>query len=141
MTDILGKALIKPQIIPPFHRNQIPKPMMRHLMHNSIPKTDHLLSRDRILENVQVIQSYNPCILHRSPFVLMSKNLIIFAKGVWISEIFLEKFHGFVSHLLDEWDKFHHVRIKTLYAVQIHWDVLVSIFTNVLLIGTDYKTE
>jgi len=93
MTDILGKTFVKPQIIPPFHSYQIAKPMVGHFMYDCITKTDHLLCRNWIFKNVQIIKSHNTCILHCSPLVLMGEDLVILVEGVGVAEIVLEMLH------------------------------------------------
>lgn len=93
MTDILGKALIQPEIIPPLHRNQIPEPVMRHLMHNRIPKPNHPLLGDRIPEYIPIIEGNNASILHGPPLVLMREYLIILGEWIRVPEVLLEELH------------------------------------------------
>jgi hypothetical protein len=91
--------------------------MMGHLVNNCVAKAQHFLGRNWVFKNIKIIEGYYSSILHCSPFVLMCKNLIILAEWVGESEVFLKKLHRFISHLLDERNKFHHVLVETLYTI------------------------
>lgn len=103
MANVLSKALIQPQVIPPLHSDQVAEPMMRQLVHNGITKGEHLFIGHSILKQVQVIQGDNTSILHGTPLVLMRKYLIIFGKWIGTPEILLEKGKRLVCHLLNIW--------------------------------------
>ena len=90
--DIISKALIQPKIIPPFHSNQIAKPMMCKFMRNSISKLKLCFYWYFLLKDILIIMCNNCCILHCSPFIFMSKYLIILIKWIWIAKEFLEEF-------------------------------------------------
>ena len=94
MTDILSKALVQPKIIPPTHSDQISEPMMSEFMDDSIGKRKQSFIRDLILEEIKIIESDKTSILHSSPLVLMSEDLIILGKRIFIAKIFLKEIHS-----------------------------------------------
>lgn len=141
MAYVLCEALVKPEIIPPFHGNQIAKPMMRHLMHNRIAEPNHLLNWNRILKYIQIIKSHNACILHGPPFVLMRKYLIILTKRIRIPEIVLKKLHRFICHFLNEWHIHLHVFVEGFDAVVVHRDVLVCVRRSIFFVGAYHEAE
>ena len=65
--------------------------MMGKLMYYCIPETQKSLCAYFIFEQIEVVEGYDSCILHGSPFVFMGKDLIILRKRVFVSKIFLEK--------------------------------------------------
>lgn len=140
VADIFCETLIEPQIIPPAHGDQIAKPMVGEFVDNCIAETQHPLCRDRILEDIQVIESDDASIFHGAPFVLVSKHLVVFGKWIWIPEVTFEELHRLAGHLFNKWSLFHHVRIQRLDAVEIHGDVLVGGRARVLLIWANHET-
>lgn len=102
IADEISKALIKPEIIPPFHSHKIAKPVMRQLMRNGIAKLEHPLIGNLLLEHIQVIKSNDTGILHRTPLVLVSEDLLVLVEGERIAEEGLVEFHGFDGDVPDE---------------------------------------
>ena len=62
-------------------------------MNNGVSERKHFLCGNWIFEDVQIIKSNNASILHGSPFVFMSKDLIIFIEREFVAEKLLEEFH------------------------------------------------
>ena len=94
MADVLGKTFVEPEIVPPFHGDQISKPVMGQLMDNRICEGEQPFLRHFVLEEIKIVEGDKSSILHGSPLVLMCKNLVIFGEGVLIAKIFLEEIHG-----------------------------------------------
>lgn len=69
-------------------------------MYDGVSEREKSFIRDFIFKEVEVIEGYDSCILHCSPFVFVSEDLIVFREGVSIAKILLEKVHRFYSHLL-----------------------------------------
>ncbi len=120
MAYVLRKALIEPQVVPPFHRHQISEPVMGQFMHDGVTERKHSLIGDSVLEQIQIIQCHDSCILHGTPFVFMGKDLIILWKRVRASEVLFKKLKGLVSHLLNVGTESGKFWFKGLDAVKIH---------------------
>ena len=98
--------------------------MMCKLMDDSITKRKQLLITDLILEEIEIVQSHNSSIFHRSPFVLVRKHLVILGEGILISKILLEKLHRLNSNLLDVRSQVEQLRIKGFDGIQLHRNVV-----------------
>lgn len=127
MTDVLGKTLVEPEIVPPLHGDKIAKPVMSKLMDNGVAKGEHALIGNPVLKEIQIIKGDDAGILHGAPLVLMCKDLIILGKGVGTAEVFLEELKGLVGHLLNVGAEFGELGFEGLDAVETHREVVVSI--------------
>ena len=107
MGDKVGKALIKPDVIPPLHGDQVTKPVVRKLVGNSVGKGEHALSGDLLLPDVQVVEGDHPRVLHGAPLVLVGKDLVVFGEGKIVPEELLKEFHRFDGDLEDEGGELH----------------------------------
>ena len=143
MTHKICKALIKPKIIPPFHCDKISKPMMRQLMRYSISQNQHIFIRDFFFKDLSIIKCDNTCIFHCSSFVIMSKYLIVFIKGIRNSKEFFEEFKTFNSDLENERGKILHILEQRIDTIKGHWDITMLLLFRKLnpLIRSSNKTK
>jgi hypothetical protein len=95
-------------------------------MGDSVCEGEESVSRYFLLENVQIIESYNSSILHCSPFVFMGKHLIILIEWERITKERLEKSHWLDRDFEDEGCEVLHVFEEWLNAVKRHWNFLNS---------------
>lgn len=140
MTDVLGKTLVEPEIVPPLHGDKIAKPVMGKLMDNGVTKGEHALIGNPVLKEIQIIKGDNTGIFHGAPLVLMGKDLIILGKGVGTAEIFLEELKGLVGHLLNVGSEFGELGFEGLDAVETHWQVVVSVAAGEFFVWADDET-
>lgn len=77
--------------------------MMGKFVRNGVCKAQQSLSGDPLFEDVEIIESYNSCVFHCSPFILMGKYLIIFVERKRVIEKLLEKLQGLDGDFKDEW--------------------------------------
>ena len=93
MRNEIGKALIQPEVIPPFHGDKVSKPVVRQLVRNGVGEVKFPFCGDLFLENIEIVEGDHSCIFHSSPFVFMSEYLIIFIEGEREVEEPLEESH------------------------------------------------
>jgi len=96
------KALIKPKIVPPFHSNEVAKPVMREFMRNyysqpGVFASIHLFSKQEL-----IIEGNKRRVFHRTKVKLRTVNLIVFAKGIGIAKEALVKYHCLIRYLINE---------------------------------------
>ena len=102
MGDEICEAFVKPEIVPPFHGDQIAEPVMGQLMRDGIGKGQHPFGGDFFLPHIEVIESDDPRVLHCPPLVLMRKHLVIFGEGELVPKELLEELHRFDCDFEDE---------------------------------------
>ena len=87
-----SEALVQPQRIPPCHRNQVPKPLMRHLVRYDAGH-DLLRARGAILridQDRNLSVRYQSPILHRAGGKIWYGDMIHLAERVGDAEILVE---------------------------------------------------
>lgn len=68
--------------------------------------------------------SNNGSILHGAPFVLVSKDLVVFVESVFVAEELLEEFHGLDCDFENKWSHLLHVFEQGFNTIQRHGNTL-----------------
>lgn len=76
--------------------------MMSQFMGNCIGKGQHSLSGHLLLPDINIVESDAAGILHRTPLVFVSEDLVILAECKLVTEEGLEEFHGLNCNLKHE---------------------------------------
>ena len=83
------KALIKPEIVPPFHGYSIPKPHVRAFVEDHIDKRKSVCKRrDLISIEKLLVEGNKTNIFHGAPVALGNENLIVLSELIWKNKKF-----------------------------------------------------
>jgi hypothetical protein len=95
----VSKALFKPEIIPPFHRDKIPKPHMGKLMQSNVmhPQPEKLGLRLLWLQ-ITISKRNSPHIFHSPNPELRTEDLIILLPWEIYTSVRLIKFDTFINN-------------------------------------------
>ena len=89
IAHVLGGALIQPQAIPPFHRDQIAKPHVGHLVENDLGHILAFLPRGGAPAHILLPKGHGRLVLHGRVIEVRNDDLVILAVRVRYVEILL----------------------------------------------------
>lgn len=102
MRYIISETFIKPEIIPPYHSNEVTKPVMRQLMSKSYCKFKIVILCWVFKQQFLLIVCHKPSIFHCPVSKISHKNLVIFLEGEKLRKVKLVKIHWFRCDIKDK---------------------------------------
>jgi len=118
--DEVGEALVEPEVVPPLHGDQVAEPVVRQFVRDGVGEGEQPVGGHLLLENVEVVEGHDGCVLHGAPLVLVREHLVVLVEGVGVAEEGLEEPHGLNGDFEDEGGQVLHVVVEGLDAVEGH---------------------
>lgn len=102
VADELSKWFIEPEVIPPFHGDEISKPMVGEFVCNNNSEVGDSGWVNLFLENVGIVEGNAASIFHGTHIELRTEDLIVLGEWVLDLEIIFIDAHGLICDFEDE---------------------------------------
>ncbi|ANT63998.1 hypothetical protein Ptc2401_00189 [Prosthecochloris sp. CIB 2401] len=93
--EVVGKAFVEPEVIPPFHGHQVAEPHVHHLVGNGIGAVQVLAVELFIAEHVVLAEGDAADVFHGSEIEFWDEHLVVLAIRIGVVEVGFQRAHRF----------------------------------------------
>ena len=140
VADEFSETFIEPEIVPPFHGNQVAEPLMGNFVSYDVGSHCVHVLGDLLLPDETIVIDDESWVFHSTHVIFSGEDSIALSEGVGDTEVIFVELDGFLVDQEDLVGLFLEVRHETLSGKDAHADVVIEISALDFLVITSTDT-